>query len=344
MNEETKILMYFVEEESKVIKDLSEYLNSLSKEDLNDKARYYYIVGYGHMKKNELVDSIYENMTNVDKLILIVKRLFNIEYSFLRKLMNNNGTIVTSNISRKEYSILESLGILYIYRKDNKFYVSLRKEVYALLKNIDINSYKKLVDCNTKMYELLKAMTELYGVVHIDDLYNMYDKYYGDASDAMDAMLFDVRGYMISYVYVDEELHFVNNVLVEDDFEDLICSVVGRQKEIVRKNISFKELLKYGQDDYYEEDSYRIILRNQLIKLGLNKDVVDYVIYDIIMSFNLDEKVNETLSILEEYDLELEELQMELIIDNLVAVHNNTGLWMNNGWTPAEIRKNIENK
>ncbi len=344
MNEESKILMYFVEEESKVIKDLREYLNSLNKEDLKDKARYYYIVGYGNMKKNELVNAIYDNMTNIDKLSLIVKRLFNIEYSFLRKLMNNNGTIVTSNISRKEYSILENMGILYIYRKDNKFYISLRKEVYALFKNIDINSYKKLVDSNTKMYELLKAMTELYGVVHIDDLYVMYDRYYGDASDAMDAMLFDAREYVISYVYIDEDLHFINSMLCDDYFEDLVCKIASRQNEIKRKPIKLEELLKYSQDDYYEEDSYRLELKKYLKKCGMDSDVVDIVIYDIISTFNLEEKIDEVFTILEEYDLELRMEQAEMLVWKLMLVHNNTRLWMNNGWTPAEMRKNIENK
>ena len=57
------------------------------------------------------------------------------------------------------------LGIVFLFKRNNKFYISITDNVYNIIKKMDLNKFEKIIEENTKAYNLVKAMVELYGIV-----------------------------------------------------------------------------------------------------------------------------------------------------------------------------------
>ena len=49
--------------------------------------------------------------------------------------------------------------------------------------------------------------------------------------------------------------------------------------------------------------------------------------------------IGETFNMLEDYGIEITEENMQEILNYLTDIYNNTRIWLNNGWTPLEMRK-----
>ena len=157
-----------------IVKDLKGLLNALVVKDLKHIGELFLINRLSNKPKKELVNIIYNILTNEDKLSEVIERFIDKEFNLLKELMTNKGTIQNNKISMEEYHFLHMLGIIFLFRRDNKFYISITDDVYNIIKKMDLSKFEKIIDENTKAYNLIKAMIELYGVVS----YGERDYYY----------------------------------------------------------------------------------------------------------------------------------------------------------------------
>ena len=116
-------------------------------------------------RKKEVVEIIYKTLTNTTKLSEVFARLIDTEFNLLKRLMKNQGTLQDNNINIQDYHFLYMVGIVFLFKRNNKFYISITNDVYNTIKKIDLSKFDKAIEANTKSYNLVKAMVELYGVV-----------------------------------------------------------------------------------------------------------------------------------------------------------------------------------
>lgn len=78
-----------------------------------------------------------------------------------------------------------------------------------------------------------------------------------------------------------------------------------------------------------------------LRKNDLNDGMIEEIILAIAKTYRAGNSfIGLTFNKLEECGLEINEKNMQEILNYLVNIYNNTILWVNNGWTPAELMKN----
>lgn len=239
-----------------IIKDLKELLNTLTLEDLKHIGDLFLVRRLSNKRKKEVVEIIYKTLTNTTKLSEVFARLIDTEFNLLKRLMKNQGTLQDNNINIQDYHFLYMVGIVFLFKRNNKFYISITNDVYNTIKKIDLSKFDKAIEANTKSYNLVKAMVELYGVVSGNDYIDAYNKYYGytDYFDIpRETLYFCERVDHIYQVYIENELYFIDSILVHKEYEPILDEIIQRQYEISKKPISLNELLKYTDYNYMKK-------------------------------------------------------------------------------------------
>lgn len=329
-----------------IVKDLKELLEALTVRDLKNIAGLFMINRLSNKPKKELVKIIYNALTDKDKLIEVIERFVDKEFNLLKDLMSNKGTIQDNNISVEVYHFLYMIGMVFLFRRKNKFYISMTDDVYNVIKKIDLNRIQKIIDENSKVYYLVRSMVELYGVFPRSELNYYYSLYYGNGEELdapNNALLFGERMDNISIIFVKNDMYFMNKILNHGDLESLLDDIFSRQKSIKRKPIELEELLKYSDYDYYEENEEKNKFKKYLKKKNISSNVIEVIIKIISDLCRLGNNfVPYSLEMLQDYGLEINEKNVQEVLDYLMDIYNNSRLWENNGWTPIEMRKEYE--
>ena len=226
--------------------------------------------------------------------------------------MTNKGTIQNNKISMEEYHFLHMLGIIFLFRRDNKFYISITDDVYNIIKKMDLSKFEKIIDENTKAYNLIKAMIELYGVVSYGEMDYYYSLYYGNGQDLdipNNALYFCDRCDNIVQIHTDHNLYFVNSILDNEKFESILDDIVSRQIEIKRKPIKIDALLKYLDNNYYEDNDSKRKFKKYLANKGIQNEKIEEIILIISKMYRLSNMfISTTFNMLENYGLEIMKL------------------------------------
>ncbi len=329
-----------------IIKDLKEILKTLTIKDLRHIGDLFLVNRLSNKPKKELISIIYDTLTNETKLFEVIERFIDKEFNLLKKLMDNKGTIQDNNISMYEYHFLYITGMVFLFKRENKFYVSMTDDVYNILKKMNIYKLDKIIEDNTKVYNLVKAMTELYGVVSYSELFYCYSLYYGNGED-MDipenALYFCDRIDNIEIIHTQHNLYYVNSILRNEKLESLLDDIVERKEIVKRREIKLEELLKYLDQNYYEDNDSKYKFKKYLKQNNVSDETIEEIILTISKMYRLGHSfIGGAIGMLQEYGLEITDDNLEEILNYLNNIYNNTRIWSNNGWTPIEMRKNFE--
>ena len=326
-----------------IVKDLKELLNALAVKDLKHIGELFLINRLTNKPKKELVNIIYNILTNEDKLSEVIERFIDKEFNLLKALMNNKGTIQNNKISMEEYHFLYMLGIVFLFRKDNKLYISMPDDIYNVIKKMNLSKFEKIVEENTRVYNLVRAMIELYGVVSYEEMDYYYSLYYGNGEKLdipNNTLYFCDRCDNIVQIHTEHNLYFVNSILDNEKFEPILDDIVSRQMDIKRKPIKIDDLLKYLDNNYYEDNDSKRKFKNYLRKNGVSDKQIEEIILNISKMYRVGNKfIGSTFGMLKDYGIEITEDNMQEILNYLTDIYNNTRIWNNNGWTPIEMRK-----
>ncbi len=326
-----------------IVKDLKGLLNALVVKDLKHIGELFLINRLSNKPKRELVNIIYNTLTNEDKLSEVIERFIDKEFNLLKELLDNKGTIQNNKISMEQYHFLYMLGIVFLFRRDNKFYISMTDDVYNTIKKIDLKKFEKIIDENTKAYNLIKAMVELYGVVSYGEMDYYYSLYYGDGRELdipNNALHFCDRCDNIVQIHTKHNSYFVNSILDNEKFEPILNDIVSRQTKIKRKLIKIDDLLKYLDSNYYEDNASKRNFKKYLRKNDISDEEIEEIILNISRMYKLGNTfIEATFGMLEDYGIKVTEDNIQEILNYLNDIYNNTRIWNNNGWTPIEMRK-----
>ena len=237
-------------------------------------------------------------------------------------------------------------GMVFLFKRDNKFYISMPDDVYNIIKKIDLKQVQKIVDENTKVYNLVRSMVELYGVVPYGEIGYYYNLYYSNGEEIdfpNNALLFCDRADNIDIIHTDNNMYFIHKVLQLRDLESVLDDIISRQMNIKKKSIKLDELLKYSDYKYYEETESKNRFKKYLNKKHITKDVIEVIIKTLSDMYRLGNKfVGPSIEMLQDYGVEVTENNLQEILDYLTDIYNNTIIWVNNGWTPIEMRLNYK--
>ena len=199
---------------TKNVKNLNDILKSLTCNELKDIGYLLNINKLSNKRKYELIDIIYNALTNKDELFKVIKRLISNEFTLLKRIIDNNGTLQDNNSNINDYYFLYMIGIIFLFEMDNNFYMSISNEVYNIIKNINLNKFNKIIKDNTKSYKLLKSMLKEEKLISITYFANTYLKKY-NINDYMDIpwepFYYCKRLDNISIIKKDNEEYFIMN-------------------------------------------------------------------------------------------------------------------------------------
>lgn len=328
-----------------IVRDLKGLLNCLSVKDLR------YTLGMitddklNRVPKKELVIKLYDTITTEKGLWNIISKLLDNEFRLLKRIVVNDGVLQDNMVPMEDYHILYILGIVFLFRRGNKFYISMPTDVYEVMKNINMDDFIDEVKENTKIYEMYLAMIRLYGVITIDDLVNAYNFYYGEVDKNRVTMLLSWERLDSFGTLIDGKMYYVANILHDEDFWDIRDEIIERQKEIPCKRLSLEELLKYSDFDYFDEN----IIPDEFIRYLKGKNVsdakVDSLFFSICNHYKLGhEYVATTFEMFINNGIDIKEDELQMVLDYLISIYNNTRLWSNHGWTPIELRDEMVNE
>lgn len=325
-----------------IIKDLKALLNELTVKDLKHIGELFLINRLSNKPKKELVNIIYNALTSEEKLSEVIERFIDKEFNLLKELMSNNGTIQNNDINMESYHFLYMLGIVFLFKRNNKFYISMTDDVYNNISKMKLDKFNKIIEENSKAYYLIRAIVELYGVISYGELDYYYSLYYGDGEELEipnNALYFCNRCDNIVQIHTEHNLYFIHNVLNNDKLESVLDDIIERQQKINRKPIDLEELLKYSDYDYYENTESKNKFKKYLKKKNVSDEIIEEIIKLISQMYRLGNNfIGVTFEILEDYGVEVNERNMQEILNYLTDIYNNSRIWTNNGWTPIEMR------
>lgn len=275
-------------------KNLKEILNALTVKRLRHIGDLFLLNGLSNIRKKELIQIIYDALTSEEELSKVIERFIDRELILLKKLINNNGFIKVNNSKIEDYYFLHMLGIVFLFEKGNSSYISITDDVYDTLKNMNLSKYNDIVKDNTKTYNLIRAMIEVYGVVSESDFANTYSYYYGETDYLdipMNALYFCDRLDNISKLYTEGDSYFISNVLKDDYFKNELEDIINRQYEIKRKPIKLNELLKYTNYYYYEENESIIKFKRYLKENKMSDENIEEIIVNIVATFKISNRL-----------------------------------------------------
>ncbi len=329
--------------DSLIIKDLIELLQGLTVKDLKYIGNLLYLCRLSNKSKQELIQIIYTALTDEEIITYLIERFIDKEFNLLKDLMNNKGTIQDDDMSADTYYFLYATGLIFIFEINNKTYISMTDDVYNVIKKIDLKQFEKTVEENTKVYNLIRAMVELYGLVPCSELNYYYSLYYGNGKEleAPTKTLFSGERIDNMEIYViNDKMYFAHGVLRDKNLKKEIIDIISRQKIIKRKPIKLEELLKYSDYNYYEETEAKIKFKNYLKKEKVSSDTIEEII-KLISDMNryCDDNIKPLLEMLNEQEVGITQENIQKILDFLADIYNNSRIWVNNGWTPVELMK-----
>ena len=326
-----------------IVKDLRGLLNSLVVKDLRFICDLFNLSAMSNKPKKELVEAVYEQLTTEEGLIKVIERFIDSEFDLFKKLLKNKGIIQDNFVSINTYHYLYILGLVFLFKRENKFYISMTEDVFKIASNLDLDKFEPIIKDNSTTYWLLYSMINLYGVVSMDDLIDTYNQYYSknEYSDIpLNALYVTERMDSILHIYTEDNSYFIKDILNIDQFEETFLDIINRQKQIDRKKIELKKLLQYKDISYYESTA-SIEKFKKYLNTKSSVDIVEEIIRNIISIFKLGNvPIAIILDMLNDYNIKFNESEMQTILNYLMGIYNNTRIWPNNGWTPVEMRKN----
>ncbi len=199
-----------------------------------------------------------------------------------------------------------------------------------------------LTERQKEIEKYLSAAANLYG--HIMPraflvLFNRYNKQKLLKSELMKywnkLMRQDNRNYILY------ENAIISN-RVKPDRIDQIIHYQGTKKFYIP---SEQELLKYASDSYYEETEYTSELR-VFLRQKLQADIIssESFVSGLSWMIRTEEPMQEQNNLIEKHNIGLDMKNAHILFSHMQNLNNNSRKWANCGFTPMEIRMQLENK
>ena len=319
---------------------LKDNLNYYTVSYLKELAQKYKIDKLSKMRKQDLIDALYEKITDEERIITILAALN--EYRDYVKKLNHDYEFD----DKSEILYMTNIGMNFIYDAgDGNAEVVVPEEVSCILNKINKNDMMLLKERYSKVFDYLRAFSNLYGVFEAEFLINIFNKY----NQNMPLSLENIEYYVDKYNLLNYNLILENNLFICETlwtYEEEFQKIMEGRKENSYYIPSIDELLKYSDSYYLRKDSFYNNLYNYLMKYSNDTRFIEDIMLDL-----------KAVSQIEPFDIEMFLYGLErkgVKFNSLDEVNrlkklcldfsNNSPKWINKGWSKADLYNSAENK
>lgn len=193
-----------------------------------------------------------------------------------------------------------------------------------------------------KLSDYIKAMVNLYGLVHKDDIVTLYNRHsnendesYSINKETLDSFIQDGKAFLNQKrIFVKDDYLVSLTIMALENFDEILEVKRGKPFYIPTR----EELLKYIDDDYFEVNEQYERLLEFARTLYIRKSKAE-VLCKGIMNYCTSNKAFENMPyLLAEKRVNIKnEKKLQYFYSLILDLKNNTRLWDNNGYTDSEI-------
>ncbi|WP_338554054.1 SEC-C metal-binding domain-containing protein [Paenibacillus sp. KS-LC4] len=319
-----------------VVTSLKGILAQLTKDRLNFIAANCALAGRSKLKKQELVDALYDRITDVTQVRAAFLTAEKQEWELMSRLLKAP-YIQDNTVFADAYLFLMDKGLVFSFLEQDKLYFVMPEEVKASYQKLDLKSFNQERTVSQLVLRYSEAASNLYGIISVQKLIEIInDQNEGSLTKEQfnhvclsvsdKVRTWNVQHGMLFNDELDEEsLH---------EYEKFLESVKDKPYYIPPK----EELLRYAEIDYFEMTPQLEALKNYIMQhLGKVEQMAEAIIDDIQLVCSMEEPLSVIMEEFERRKIRLNKKQLNEIVPLIIQVNNTTRMWSNRGYTPAEL-------
>ncbi|ANY66311.1 hypothetical protein BBD42_07385 [Paenibacillus sp. BIHB 4019] len=319
-----------------VVTSLKDILAQITKDRLNFIAVNCALAGRSKLKKQELVDALYDRITDVTHVRAAFLTAEMQEWELMSRLFKAP-YIQDNTVFADAYLFLMDKGLVFSFLEQDKLYFVMPEEVKASYQKLDLNLFGQERTVTQLVLRYSEAASNLYGIISVQKLIEIIndqnegslteEKFNHVCLSVSDKVLtWNVQHGMLFNDELDEEsLH---------EYEKFLESVKDKPYYIPPK----EELLRYAEIDYFEMTPQLEALKNYIMQqLGKVEQMAEAIIDDIQLACSMEEPISVIMEEFERRKIRLNKKQLNEIVPLIIQVNNTTRMWSNRGYTPAEL-------
>ena len=324
--------------EDRILPKLNELLNACSDDELK---KINSVLKASHDEDREgLIRRISFLLNDKMTLIKLINRLVEKEFLLMKKLIRYNGMMeVDYGFDVSAIDALVQSGLIFRKHEEDRELMIVSQEVFNILRKIRFDAYEDNVDNNNRIYNLMCAMVELYGIVSIYEVIDYYNRFYRTREEPIDNLdlefFFSFRRKNDITVYHEKNrLYFIHTKIRHNN--GLRQNIQAVKKKYAPAILDRRTLLKYRDPDYYEVTE-EIWILTQFMIFRFSRDKVEKFLVDLVHMFKENKTSDHIFSLLEKYDMELEEEDESEFYQLVTDAYKTMRLWINCGYTLEEM-------
>lgn len=314
------------------------YLNGLTKSELDDIRRSLGLKGISQLSKKKLVPVLVEELqSQVETLLLLCG---NSEIKLIKQLLKNNGRLALAEEIESEIDALRKKGLCFSGTfEDGAKEVFIPSELLVPIQQVlDSLAFNKQIKTTNEILQVVNGILYYYGVVSVDELYNHVRQILGKEVDYVDYLktIENDDVYESEFIFTETYVQHLNM-----NHPEAILMEQYTRGDISYYPLTLKQVLEAGKSEYEEINRHdqRLIalLENHY---GLNKiEAIDEIKILKDMVRNLC-PLGELVEYFQQYFEIPTQDELQIILDMITGINNNTRQWVLKGHTSMEVRSN----
>lgn len=303
--------------------------------DLRELAKASGLKGYSKLKKDDLTSLIEEAIINEEYVQKVVFFANNRELALFDKKLTENVPFMEDDL----------INYLYLYK--NKFYFVneeneeeneflIPDDLVEVYKKVFTKEFKQKRDRFQLVSDYITASANMYGLVTMEQViktFNEQNKTQVTEEEILKVynLISDVK--QIFYKLVDGK--FVHEAVLEENGIGILESKQGTKPYYVPAKDVY---LCYAREEFFERSmAFEALVAYLEHNVVEDEELTERICTEIQYAYCFGEELAQGITILEDYDIALEEEQLKIVVDLLVNVYNSSRFWENRGFSPNEM-------
>lgn len=315
---------------------LEESLNTKTKAELDAIRKFYGMQGVSTLKKGELIKVLDESIPNHVESFLT--RIDEERIQIIRKILQNGGYYPFTGLTHKKISYFLESGIVAAGSIKGDKVLFIPADLIEQIKSLYVNTaVKQAVKQNTELISITKGILYYYGAITYNQLLSMMEELLKKPVSQrlyLD-LLFDSKTY-------DSEIVFKDGYVLNHEVKDLDRL---KKEHKMRPNIDYypfkkEQLLKASEPGYIERNSsYQQLVQYMLTYYAIDKSGAEKIAGSIAHFIKIGNELGEVLKFIQGY-IDFQDIEeIDVFMDPVVTLANNTKQWFLKGYAPYEIPK-----
>ncbi|MBM7615939.1 YecA family protein [Alkaliphilus hydrothermalis] len=314
------------------------YLDGLTKAELDNIRRNIGLKGVSQFSKKKLILVLAEELpVQVEQLLLMCG---NGELKLIKQLVKNNGRLTIAEEHEYEIDILRKKGLCFSGTfEDGSTEVFIPIELLdPILQVLDSLAFNKQIKTINEILQVVNGIIFYYGILTIDELYDYVVKILGKEIDynVFVKIIENDDVYESEFVFTGLYVHHLNMNIPEE-----ILMEHYSRGDLPYYPLTLKQALEAGKSEYEEINRHDLRLmafldsHYELSKIEALDEIK--ILKDMIRNLC---PPGELLEYFQQFFEIPTQDELQMILDMIIGIYNNTRQWVLKGHTSTEIRGN----